>query len=109
MRFLDEDNATIENPNGIGIEKYKYNEKGNLLEISEYDKDGNPQGSASIITYYKYQYDEFGRILRIEFFDKANNNAVYPNTKISKVVFKYDASGKAEMKYFDVSGNEVSM
>jgi hypothetical protein len=75
---------------------YKYDAKGNQLESSDYDSDGN------LIDRYNYKYDANG--------NEVENSSYDSNGRLeNKYTTKYDANGNiVERNEYDSDGNIVS-
>ena len=91
-------NGTEVNPEG----RVKYDQWGNMAEISCYDGYGNPRLSSDGFFILKSKYDLRGNIIVQEYFGVDNNPICSKNNGYAKVENSYDSHGnKLEAKFYD--------
>ncbi|MDR1459807.1 MAG: hypothetical protein LBI60_06305, partial [Bacteroidales bacterium] len=93
---------------GYAGERYKWNDKNNLIEFTYYDTDNQPCETNGIYTVKK-EYDSRGNELRRTFFAADGKTPVLNNDGIAGWEYKYDDNGNVtEIWNFDTNGKHIS-
>lgn len=84
--------------------RVKYDQWGNMVEISCYDGYGNPQIGADGFFIMKAEYNKRRNLLHQEYLDVDGKLVMHKSNGFAKVDFAYDNHGnKLEEKYYDTS------
>lgn len=92
---------------GYAVQKYEYNNRGLISEVSFYDTDGNPilrkdAGYASI----QYEYDELNRQILCHFYGTDRKSIISLQYYCAGMQYQYDDKGnKTDIQYLDKNDN----
>ena len=84
---------------------HKYDSKGNEVEISNYDSDGNLTNSDDGVSRTIYKYDSNGNMVEESYYD-SDGNLTHNFFESSKISYKYDSNGNmVEYSLYDSDGS----
>lgn len=102
-----ETNELVENRNGIAVIKYVWDDKGNMLEKSFFDKKGEPRESYGYAVT-KYTYDENGYTKTERYYDAKGRLAINASEGNAGADYVHDERGNV-LVYYPVGRDEKIM
>ena len=94
---------------GIPMKRYKYNSRGNCIEISYYGVDEKPMTNEFGFSKIQWEYDRKGNCLQISYFDTIGNPFMFFD-QFSTIKRKYDSQGNCiEETYFNHLGEKCNI
>lgn len=86
----------------IGGRKFKYDKRGNVIEVRYIDDNGQLK-SGTVVEHY--EYNDIDLITRQYYTDANGNMAFFPESKYSQVKYEYDERGnRTRTTYWDKEG-----
>lgn len=103
-RLYNEKDEAMEDSEGAFLTKYEYDEYGNILSSSFFDKKERPVDISGLYHKQEREYDQNYNCVRAKFFDKKGNAATIDGV-ISQYRMKYNPWGAvSEISYYNTKG-----
>src|SRR5262249_31347463 len=96
---------TISGLDGSAGYTWKYNERGQLVEVAFFDLESRPVRNLIGIARYVNRHDERGRKVEVTFFDPEGKPVLQAKERAARITTRYDDRGNAiEETWYDTQG-----